>query len=772
MKKTIVILISILIIFFTFQYVNECKLLSHFKTKNCFSIYQLKRDVGNKLSDYSTLQKIMRKINKTIFPNIKDLDNLQPKPELTSITPNLYNKEFKEIPFIKGLSNKEFIEKDVSISKDDNYEYKKWQRSHGGNWNTKFQSGKKINKENINKLNLAWKYTSINKKDLEKEWENYVQTNPIHINGKLIIVTPDNKVVAINAENGKMIWEIKTQFVINSRGILAEYDEKEGLEYLYVPISETIYKINAISGKVVTKFGKLGFVKAFSKVAPIVYNEKLVIVGVKSIFIFNKNTGVFNAKIDIHPKNKTFSKGAVWGGVAADIKKGFLYVTTGNANPHFFNPKQIGSDDNKRANSIVAIDINKKKIIWDFQEISHDVWDLDISSPPIIHNLKIKDIIYETVITVTKAGNTIILERNTGKPIFDINYRAAPKSKIKGIVTSPYQIFLKKPERFSEIEYKIEDIDKLSREKQIEIMNVLKDSNYGWFETPSFEKQLVYKGLHGGGTWMGAAIDPINHKLYISANDIPWIIEPTIMSSEVDTKFPEEIKINYDLYVRKCSSCHGLNRNGKTVLKKTQLISYLPSIVGHYIDPKKGLEKMNSLEKIEKKHKELNLSLKEFKSIQKLFKWWDKKIEKNGEIYVSAYSYQFYTKDGLPATNPPWGYIAKLDLISGKILYKLPVGDLSVNGKNTKIGTMSFAGMALNGAGILFSTGTEDLKAYAFDSKTGEELWSYKMDATGSAPPTIFESNGKQYVSFLATGGTWHLNSQKGSTLYTFSISD
>ena len=95
-----------------------------------------------------------------------------------------------------------------------------------------------------------------------------------------------------------------------------------------------------------------------------------------------------------------------------------------------------------------------------------------------------------------------------------------------------------------------------------------------------------------------------------------------------------------------------------------------------------------------------------------------------------------------------------------------------MNGKNTKIGTMSFAGMALNGAGILFSTGTEDLKAYAFDSKTGEELWSYKMNATGSAPPTIFESNGKQYVSFLATGGTWHLNSQKGSTLYTFSISD
>ncbi len=45
-------------------------------------------------------------------------------------------------------------------------------------------------------------------------------------------------------------------------------------------------------------------------------------------------------------------------------------------------------------------------------------------------------------------------------------------------------------------------------------MNILKDSNYGWFETPSFEKQLVYKGLHGGALWMGASIDPINQKSF------------------------------------------------------------------------------------------------------------------------------------------------------------------------------------------------------------------------------------------------------------------
>ena len=45
---------------------------------------------------------------------------------------------------------------------------------------------------------------------------------------------------------------------------------------------------------------------------------------------------------------------------------------------------------------------------------------------------------------------------------------------------------------------------------------------------------------------------------------------------------------------------------------------------------------------------------------------------------------QFLTSDGLPASNPPWGYISKLDLVSGKILWNVPVGDINVNGKKVK----------------------------------------------------------------------------------------
>ena len=97
---------------------------------------------------------------------------------------------------------------------------------------------------------------------------------------------------------------------------------------------------------------------------------------------------------------------------------------------------------------------------------------------------------------------------------------------------------------------------------------------------------------------------------------------------------------------------------------------------------------------------------------------------------------------------------------------------MNIDGKEEKIGTANYGGTALNGAGILFFSGTEDSRAYAIDSDNGEELWSYKMEAAGSAPPIIFNSNGKQYVSFVSTGGDFHNFKKKGSTVYTFTVSD
>ena len=46
---------------------------------------------------------------------------------------------------------------------------------------------------------------------------------------------------------------------------------------------------------------------------------------------------------------------------------------------------------------------------------------------------------------------------------------------------------------------------------------------------------------------------------------------------------------------------------------------------------------------------------------------------------------------------------------------------------------------------LVFASGTLDKKLRAFDSNTGEVLWTYELPYIGSAPPTIYEAKGEQY---------------------------
>jgi len=677
-----------------------------------------------------------------------------------------------KIPFIKGIiNNKTEITKNTTII-NNNAEHDSWLRSHGGYWNTKYHSGKQINLYNINKLKLVWKYTSIKKKDLDKKYIQNIQLNPVFVDNKLIAATPDWKIIALDAQTGKLLWQLQSLHPPGRRGMLIDLDKASGNKFLYIPLGGRIYKINTNNGDRDKKFGKNGSIEASTIVAPMIFKNKLVIAGPGIISIFNLNNGNLIKTFSLHPNKKNFLMGNVWGGAALDEEKGIVFVNTGNPHPGVYGVNRPG--DNKNSSSIIAFDIRKEKILWTFQETEHDLWDFDIPSPPILHNLNIDNNIYEVVISVSKTGNTIILERNTGKPIFDITYKRAPKSTLAGEYAAPFQIYLEKPERFSKIEFSLNDINKLSKDKQNEIKKKLKNSKFGWYETPSFDKDLITFGLHGGAQWTGAAIDPIKQFIYIPVNNVSWKVKPFIQSREIKTNFSNKIKEYHKIYLSRCSSCHGKNRNGIHIKKGEREIKNIPSLVGFYTI--KGLEnKMSSIDNINENHNNINLNSDDLLKFQILFKEWDKILDKKNEIKIEGNGLawtQFLTSDGTPASNPPWGYIAKLDLVSGKILWKAPHGYIDINNKKTKVGTTNFGGLALNASGILFFTGTEDSKSYAINSITGEELWSFQMEAAGSAPPIIFKQGKKQYVSFVSTGGTYWNYKEKSSTIYTFTIVD
>ena len=150
-------------------------------------------------------------------------------------------------------------------------EINNWTRSHGGNWNSHFSSTSQIRQDNINRLKLIWKYSSIQKKDSGKKAIYNVQTNPIVIGKKIILITGDQKIIALNGKDGSLLWDLLPLFQPTKRGILA-YSEG-GTDYLFLPISGKIYKINADNGKLIKDFGNKGHIKSTSNTAPMIYKD-------------------------------------------------------------------------------------------------------------------------------------------------------------------------------------------------------------------------------------------------------------------------------------------------------------------------------------------------------------------------------------------------------------------------------------------------------------------------------------------------------------------
>ena len=64
-------------------------------------------------------------------------------------------------------------------------------------------------------------------------------------------------------------------------------------------------------------------------------------------------------------------------------------------------------------NSVVSLDLLTGIYKWHFQEIEHDVLNLDMASAPVIFN---KDNKYYAL-QATKSGQLVILDRTSGKPI-------------------------------------------------------------------------------------------------------------------------------------------------------------------------------------------------------------------------------------------------------------------------------------------------------------------------------------------------------------------
>lgn len=108
--------------------------------------------------------------------------------------------------------------------------------------------------------------------------------------------------------------------------------------------------------------------------------------------------------------------GPMWHHPAYDPALGLLFMNIGNPAPD--NNGDMRPGDNLYTSSIVAVDVKTGKLKWYYQEVSHDVWDYDATTPPVL--VDVPDETGKTVHAVAEAGKdgfVYVLDRATGRPI-------------------------------------------------------------------------------------------------------------------------------------------------------------------------------------------------------------------------------------------------------------------------------------------------------------------------------------------------------------------
>ena len=307
---------------------------------------------------------------------------------------------------------------------------------------------------NVGRLTLAWRHhTGV---------VNAFEASPVVVGGTMYVSTPLNHLVALDAATGRQRWEYVRPLGTTvhccgpvNRGVavyggrvymgtldagLVALDTADGhvLWETQVADNERAYSVNgppvAAGGRVYVgisgaEYGIRGFVSAYDAATGRLIWRFYTIPSPEQGGWWGKwsETDPFGTPLnrDIAREKADSAKyadawktggGSVWQAPAIDTALGLLIFGVGNASPDLDGSVRPG--DNLYCNSIVALDLATGKLRWYFQELPHDAWDLDATSPVVL--VDVRDASGRVVPAVAQAGKTgwvYVVDRATGRPI-------------------------------------------------------------------------------------------------------------------------------------------------------------------------------------------------------------------------------------------------------------------------------------------------------------------------------------------------------------------
>jgi quinohemoprotein ethanol dehydrogenase len=441
-----------------------------------------------------------------------------------------------------------------------------WITNGGTLFNQRYSPLDEIDRSNVADLKGVWRVHLKSATAFKYSGE----TQPLVHGDTIYLSTGASDVFALDVESGKTIWQYKGNLDDGINTVCCGWTSRGvaiGDDRVYLgKLDGNLVALDAGSGKEVWSAAVGDWRKGETITSAPLYYDGLVVTGIsggefgvrsrvtaydadtgKLVWRFYTIPGPGQTGHDTWPQgNDAWKHGGapVWQTPAVDPKLGLLYFSTGNTSPDFDGSDRKGN--NLFANSIVALDAKTGEYRWHYQQVHHDIWDLDSPSPVVLFDLKVDGKMRHALAEPSKTGWVYILDRTNGKPLLGIDEKAVPQEPRQHTSeTQPYPV----GDAFTPQSVTAEEVARLTKARAAAAKQAGGDDklgtpkwnhvNEGRIFTPFWGQTGVISrpSTIGGTNWPPSSYNPATGYLYVCSADAI-----SIFTSSETTYQPADIR--------------------------------------------------------------------------------------------------------------------------------------------------------------------------------------------------------------------------------------